>query len=70
MRDAWNQLASPMRELVLEPRWYFEQRRKGGSAVRTVEDERRFRTAVEAFSGARIPAMYHPGGRMTRPRSR
>ena len=60
LQNAWNQLASPMREPVLnELRWYFEQLRDGRSAARSVADQRRFKTSVRAFSERRIPAMYH-----------
>jgi hypothetical protein len=59
LQDAWNQLATPLRDSVLdELRWYFEQLWAGRSSPRSVDDERRFRTASRAFSGARYPPMY------------
>ena len=59
LQNAWNQLATPIREARLdELRWYFEQLRQGRSERRSVEDQQRFSACVRAFSGARYPAIY------------
>ena len=58
MKNAWAQLASPLREPILtELRWYFEHRASGSSDL-SAADQTRFARCERAFPTDRYVVLY------------
>lgn len=56
---AWNQLATPLRQPLLdELRWYFERLRTARTEPGVAADATRFKRAGRAFGRARYPVLY------------
>ena len=58
-KNAWGQLAAPLREPILtELRWYFERRASGPSDLSTAADRTRFERCERAFATDRYTVLY------------